>query len=530
LRSRIWLGLIAGTIGGLVGFILQELFIPYNSYMHMINGVCTAVPPQTVGPGIVLALCVFGLTGLCLGMVNGIVEGNQRKLVQGAILGFLGGVIIGRIGANLGGMFYDLLGGSNKVIQTVDIFSFLRQMLARCFQLGFIGLGIGTGASLATLSLKRIRNGAIGGLLGGFLGGVLFDLLAPITNPVHSVTSGAGCYDAGGPGRAVSFIAIGALTGFFIGLVEELLKQAWVKVLAGRNEGKDFILYKNMNILGRDERSDVPLFGDTGVAVQHAAIRADGRRHVLLAADTPTGTVVNGQPVAPNTELLLRDGDMIQIGSHRIMFHEKATASRLTRPNPDDVKSKKAAPGVVPMPSNFCPFCGSPKDASGGCLCTVAGGPAASGRSVSAMQGPMSQGEYAPLTGGDTVPFGQGTNASADPYGHHAAAMGGYGASSGSSAVGVQLFGVEGPYSGQVFPLTGANMIIGREAGRDIVLSADSTVSRNHASLVYEGAGIVVYDAGSSNGTYVNGMRVMSPVALVPGDIIQFGSSKFRYE
>src|SRR5258708_5632537 len=113
--------------------------------MHMHNGVCTADPPQTAGPGIVLAICVYGLTGLCLGAVNGIVEGSLRKLVQGAVIGFLGGMIIGQIGNNIGGLFYVALGGSNQVIQTVNIFSFLRQMLARSFQLGFIGLGIGTG-------------------------------------------------------------------------------------------------------------------------------------------------------------------------------------------------------------------------------------------------------------------------------------------------------------------------------------------------------------------------------------------------
>src|SRR5258708_361648 len=113
--------------------------------MHVINGECTAVLPQSPGPGIVLAICVYGLTGLCLGAVNGIVEGSSRKLVQGAVIGFLGGMIIGQIGSNLGGLFYTVLGGSNKVIQSVNIFSFLRQMLARSFQLGFIGLGIGTG-------------------------------------------------------------------------------------------------------------------------------------------------------------------------------------------------------------------------------------------------------------------------------------------------------------------------------------------------------------------------------------------------
>ena len=50
------------------------------------------------------------------------------------------------------------------------------------------------------------------------------------------------------------------------------LKQAWVKVLAGKNEGKDFILSRPMNILGRDERCDVPLYGDMNVAPQQKTV------------------------------------------------------------------------------------------------------------------------------------------------------------------------------------------------------------------------------------------------------------------
>ena len=93
-----------------------------------------------------------------------------------------------------------------------------------------------------------------------------------------------------------------------------------------------------------------------------------------------------------------------------------------------------------------------------------------------------------------------------------------------------QLSGAEGPYAGQVFALVAANSTVGRETTCDIVLSADTTISRTHARLVNEGGNFVVYDNGSSNGTFVNGMRLTSPVVLAPGDIVQFGGSKFRFE
>ena len=109
-------------------------------------------------------------------------------------------------------------------------------------------------------------------------------------------------------------------------------------------------------------------------------------------------------------------------------------------------------------------------------------------------------------------------------------AMPGYGGPMpGMAAIG-QLVGAEGPYAGQVFALPAANSTVGRETTSDIVLSADTTISRTHARLVNEGGNFVVYDNGSSNGTFVNGMRLSSPVVLAPGDIVQFGGSKFRFE
>ncbi len=347
-----------------------------------------------------------------------------------------------------------------------------------------------------------------------------------------------GCYDAGGPGRMLSYVLIGALTGFFIGLMQELFKEAWVKVLAGRNEGKDFILSKPLNLMGRDERCEVPLYGDMSVGVQHAAIKADGKRHLLLDAGTPAGTMVNGQRVEPGKELLLRDGDMIQIGQHRILFREKATQSKFAHKPIDEPKIRPNA-AAVPMPSHLCPFCGAPKDVTGKCLCSLgsggmAGTPVGSGVGMGGINpspgfgAPPDMGGYgaAPMPGpGGAAP---GYGATAMP-GFGGPAPGYGGAMPGMAAIG-QLVGAEGPYAGQVFALTAANTAVGRETTCDIVLSADTTISRTHARLINEGGNFVVYDNGSSNGTFVNGMQLSSPVALAPGDIVQFGGSKFRFE
>ena len=80
--------------------------------------------------------------------------------------------------------------------------------------------------------------------------------------------------------------------------------------------------------------------------------------------------------------------------------------------------------------------------------------------------------------------------------------------------------------AGQVFSLKAGVNTVGREHG-DIVLP-DKTVSRHHAHIVYdEDRGLYsVEDTDSTNGTAVNGQRLLPrvPHPVLPGDDVQFGS------
>jgi pSer/pThr/pTyr-binding forkhead associated (FHA) protein len=50
------------------------------------------------------------------------------------------------------------------------------------------------------------------------------------------------------------------------------------------------------------------------------------------------------------------------------------------------------------------------------------------------------------------------------------------------------------------------------------------TVSRSHAGLRREAGGWLLTDAGSTNGTRLNGWRVTEPVPLRAGDEVMFGA------
>jgi pSer/pThr/pTyr-binding forkhead associated (FHA) protein len=80
---------------------------------------------------------------------------------------------------------------------------------------------------------------------------------------------------------------------------------------------------------------------------------------------------------------------------------------------------------------------------------------------------------------------------------------------------------VEGADAGRRVGLA-APLTVGRAADADLVL-ADELVSRRHARVSQRGAGAVVEDLGSRNGTFVNGNQIHGPTRLMPGDQLQFG-------
>lgn len=84
--------------------------------------------------------------------------------------------------------------------------------------------------------------------------------------------------------------------------------------------------------------------------------------------------------------------------------------------------------------------------------------------------------------------------------------------------------------SGMVFALSDL-MTVGRTSKTPVEidlsgLDVNKTVSRRHAIIRQQGSNFSVEDTGSTNGTWVNGEKVLpnSPVQLRDGDTIVFGS------
>lgn len=70
------------------------------------------------------------------------------------------------------------------------------------------------------------------------------------------------------------------------------------------------------------------------------------------------------------------------------------------------------------------------------------------------------------------------------------------------------------------------DMLVGRHQDADLQLQA-AEISRRHAAFLLKDKALWVQDLKSSNGTFVNDIRIDQDKLLMDGDIVQFASIKF---
>ncbi|WP_369214633.1 FHA domain-containing protein [Streptomyces flavofungini] len=91
-----------------------------------------------------------------------------------------------------------------------------------------------------------------------------------------------------------------------------------------------------------------------------------------------------------------------------------------------------------------------------------------------------------------------------------------------------EIVSQQGALAGERFGIGAKPLTFGRKPANDVVIR-DASISRFHAEVRREGHGFMLYDLGSSNGTFVNGERTTSRV-LQPGDLITIGEETFRFD
>ena len=81
-----------------------------------------------------------------------------------------------------------------------------------------------------------------------------------------------------------------------------------------------------------------------------------------------------------------------------------------------------------------------------------------------------------------------------------------------------------------MFTLDSHPLTVGRGNNNDVSISSDEYASGRHARFEPRRDGVWIEDIGSTNGTFVNGIRLTRERKLTPGDVVRIGETDLRFE
>jgi serine phosphatase RsbU (regulator of sigma subunit) len=88
---------------------------------------------------------------------------------------------------------------------------------------------------------------------------------------------------------------------------------------------------------------------------------------------------------------------------------------------------------------------------------------------------------------------------------------------------------IEGYDFGRIYVVGAQNLTLGRTPPADIVLN-DSEVSRSHCRVAIVHDSMLVTDLGSTNGTFLDGVRVTGPTPVPVGGVLRVGRQSLKHE
>lgn len=239
------------------------------------------------------------LIGLSLGLGEGIFYGSKLNAIKYSAIGAGVSLVIGTISGYLAQWMYASMLGDNP--------SKLAAAAIRALGWSIMGIGIGLSVGLIKPELKRIISCTIGGFAGAFIGGFLFNYVCDIIPNDFAA-------------RGIAIVIMGVLIGVGVGLLEQFAKSAWLKVIRGEFEGKEYLVFPGTTSIGNNSKNTIVLFKDKLVAPHHCDIVMEGSKYVAVDCGTPMGTVINGIRVNRH---VLRRGDSIAIGNSVLVFYTK---------------------------------------------------------------------------------------------------------------------------------------------------------------------------------------------------------------
>lgn len=95
----------------------------------------------------------------------------------------------------------------------------------------------------------------------------------------------------------------------------------WLVCVEGPEKGKDYRIYGRNNTIGRSEKMDICLTGDTSISRENHARLAYDKKHNafhIIPADGTNAVYLNDEPVY--VPMVMKANDILEIGDYRLCF------------------------------------------------------------------------------------------------------------------------------------------------------------------------------------------------------------------
>jgi pSer/pThr/pTyr-binding forkhead associated (FHA) protein len=276
----------------------------------------------------------------------------------------------------------------------------------------------------------------------------------------------------------------------------------WLEHRNGRFQGQRLALTRAIITIGRDEDNDIWLDDDMA-SRHHAELACDNGKVYITDCDSLNGVLLNGRRIV--NVALVQKGDLLEIGSHRLLFDFAQAPDARPVSEQDDplahhawkpfVGTRISQNGLTPAPTQ-------PLEPNGA--------QEAEGTEQPVHLPAQDMDEVLSKEWQDTAELDLATPLPLSP----------------------QIEGAfiirDGEMAGSSFLLDRPIITIGRGPESDIVIN-DASISRRHAQILRQGTGNYVQDLASRNGTTLNGEPLYYPRPLHPGDIVCLGNIRLEY-
>jgi pSer/pThr/pTyr-binding forkhead associated (FHA) protein len=304
----------------------------------------------------------------------------------------------------------------------------------------------------------------------------------------------------------------GVLAPFVFG---EDIPWGWLEHRSGRFQGQKLALNRTVISIGREEDNDIWLDDETS-SRYHAELVWDNGQVYITDCNSLNGVLLNGRRIRGT--LVVKNGDLVEIGSHRFIFEIAERPIPLAEQDDPLMHHSRRL--------SIAPETGFPEN--GKRLASTNAPPTRPMGDETPLEIDSLEFDHAALQLPRSTP-GEITIESSNPDTSHDA----LGFNPITPPIVTERPGslctiCNGEMAGRSFLLDRTVLTIGHSTECDVIIHDDSVASQ-HAKFLCQADGDYVQNLSSQNATAVNGVQLKGSLLLRKGDIISLGNVRLEY-